>query len=115
VLGAPLGAGLEHLEDRLGTVGIVVGALSDSVSHLHSSLQHFANGEFADGLSDLVQSPVDLVEGAWDAGVDVVEDTVDSLEDLGTAVADAASDVAEGVGNAVESTVDSIGASTGWW
>lgn len=115
VIGSPLAAGLEHLEDRLGTVGIVVGAIGDSFGHLHSSVEHFANGEILAGANDLLQSQIDLVEGAWDASVDVVEDTAQSVEDIGVAVADAATDVAQGVSNTVGGAVDSIGSWTGWW
>ncbi len=115
IVGSPLAAGLEHFEQRLGTVNIVVGAASNSVSHLNSSVQHFADGEIAKGANDLLQSQVDLARGAWDATVDVVTDTVQSVGQLATSVADVASDVASEVKGAVGSAVDSIGEWTGWW
>jgi hypothetical protein len=115
VVGAPLAFGIEHLESRLGTLNIAVGAFSNSVSHLYASVEHLANGEVLEGASDLARSPVELARGAWDVAVDVVQDTVKGVEALGGATATVVVGAAKEVAHAVSRVVDSFGSWTGWW
>jgi hypothetical protein len=115
IIGVPLAAGLDHFEQRLGTVNLVVGAFSNSMAHVHSSIEHFADGELLAGASDLLQSQGDLAQGAWNASVDVVTDTVQSVADIGVGVADVVADTASSVSHAVGSAIDSAGSWTGWW
>lgn len=115
VAGSPLAAGLAHLEQRLGTVNSVVGAASNSLGHMQAALQHLAEGELRESAKALLRSQTDLVRGAWDATIDVVEDTVQGVADLAESAADVASDLASGAAAAVSSAVDSIGKWTGLW